>query len=425
MSTTNNHTDNNNEDNNNESFWNTLQSGIISAEHSSYFYDDLFAYVEQNAMFSLFFRGFSQLELIHFKEFFLLKDYGYLILVELLPRDDTNQSDENSLDYYRFIKNILSDKSHFTVGHLISNRISILVTEDHKSDFDIVKEDSLSISRKLSNKLRMEFDVDSIIGIGNLYSLNSIFASFVECLSSLTHCQVNHIVHINDINKKEVDVQIDYDDAMRHMKDAIVHRKTASYDYFSILMEKIKPLNDNNRRNKILEILVVASLSVQATGDKDGKNRDYIGFSKEMSQLSEDMLIEWAFKNFIAITGYVKPKKTIDYSNDLVKITQEFLEAHYAEDITLDDVAAQVNISSQYFSKLIKKTTGFNFTEWLSMLRVKKAKELLTDTNLTVKEVCYKVGYKDPNYFSRIFKKKMGITPSEYIKTRSHNLPKS
>ena len=137
-------------------------------------------------------------------------------------------------------------------------------------------------------------------------------------------------------------------------------------------------------------------------------------------ELEGDQLIELAYQSFIQITSYVKPQTSIDYSNHVVKATREYLENHYADDISLEDMAEQVNISPQYFSKLIKKTTGFNFIDWLSMLRVKKAKELLTNSNLNVKEVCFMVGYKDPNYFSRIFKKRIGITPSEYVKTSSY-----
>lgn len=418
-------TNNNQTTNNNEEFWNSLQSGIISSEQNSSFYDDVFVYYEQNAMFSLFFRGFSQLELIHFKRFFRLKSHGYLILIELLPKNNSNQLEDKSLDCYRFIKKVLCDKKHFTVGHLITNRISILITEDSKLDPDIIKQDSLSIGRKLIDEFGTELDMDLLIGIGSFYNLNSIFTSFVESLSSLAYCQVNQVALFEDINANVQSIQIDYDDAMKHMNEAIIRRKPASYDYFSILIEKIKPFNDNMKRNKILEILVMSALSAQATGETKSNTPSYMGFIKSMEKLSGDELIEWAFKAFISITGYVKPKKTIDYDNEIVKITHEYLEAHYADEITLEDVADQVNISPQYFSKLIKKNTGFNFTEWLSMLRIQKAKELLTNTNLTVKEVCFKVGYKDPNYFSRIFKKRIGITPSEYIKTKSYYAPKS
>lgn len=418
-------TNNNQKTNNNEDFWNSLQSSIISSEQSSSFYDDALVYLEQNSMFSLFFRSFSQLELIHFESFFRLKSHGYLILIEFLPKDNSNKLEDKSLDCYRFIKKVLSDKKHFTVGHLIANRISILVTEDYNLDPDILKQDSLSIGRKLIDEFKAEFDIDLLIGIGNLYNLNSIFTSFVESLSSLAYCQVNQVALFDDINANDQSIQIDYDDAMRHMNEAIVRRKPASYDYFSILIEKIKPFNDTKKRNKLLEILVTSALTAQATGETKSNTPPYIDFVKDMEELSGDDLIEWAFKTFITITGYVRPKTTIDYSNDIVRITHEYLEAHYADEITLEDVAEQVNISPQYFSKLIKKNTGFNFTEWLSMIRIQKAKELLTNTNLTVKEVCFKVGYKDPNYFSRIFKKRMGMTPSEYIRTKSYYAPKS
>ena len=80
----------------------------------------------------------------------------------------------------------------------------------------------------------------------------------------------------------------------------------------------------------------------------------------------------------------------------------------------LDDVSSQVNISPYYFSKIFKEETGENFIEYLTRVRIDKAKELLVDANVSVKEAGIQSGYSDPNYFSRIFKMQMDMTPSEY-----------
>jgi two-component system response regulator YesN len=173
------------------------------------------------------------------------------------------------------------------------------------------------------------------------------------------------------------------------------------------------------KRNRILEILILANHSLRLDSHEDLKQINYMGSVQKLMSLSGNQLIDYAYQMFIYITSYVKPQNSIDYSNHIVKATKEYLESHYTDDISLESMAEYVNISPQYFSKLIKKTTGFNFIDWLSMLRVRKAKELLTNSNLTVKEVCFMVGYKDPNYFSRIFKKRIGITPSEYVKANS------
>ena len=73
-----------------------------------------------------------------------------------------------------------------------------------------------------------------------------------------------------------------------------------------------------------------------------------------------------------------------------------------------------MNLSPYYFSKLFKEETGENFIEYLTKLRIQKAKELLVDKEKSMKEICGQVGYSDPNYFSRIFKKSVGVTPTEY-----------
>ena len=71
-------------------------------------------------------------------------------------------------------------------------------------------------------------------------------------------------------------------------------------------------------------------------------------------------------------------------------------------------------MSPYYFTRLFKEETGETFLEYLTSFRIDKAKELMKDPDISVKDICSQVGYADPNYFSRIFKKTVGKTPTEY-----------
>ena len=75
---------------------------------------------------------------------------------------------------------------------------------------------------------------------------------------------------------------------------------------------------------------------------------------------------------------------------------------------------ANGNISSYYFSKLFKQETGENYVEYLSRVRIENAKKMLTESEASIKEISYSVGFSDPNYFSRAFKKYEGVSPTEY-----------
>ncbi|MBH1941189.1 helix-turn-helix transcriptional regulator [Mobilitalea sibirica] len=398
-------------------FWESLQHDILFSKQTLS-PEDTFALIEQNFMFSLFFRGFSYIELINFQTMFDLNDIGYLILMSLSQDVHTQQNniEINELSIYHFIKKSLPKKLKFAIGPLISNRISILVTSDTDISLDRTKEESIDISKDLINHFKKEANIVATAGIGKLKKIQSIYSSYIEAQSCLSHCKTGQVLHKQDLEDTSFEFHFDYEETEKYMLDAIRHKKVEAYDYFSLLMNHIQKLNDCAARNRIIEILVLAAHTVQKDSTDDTQYFNYSKHLNELANLTGTQLIEWAYKRFIYITGYVKTQNSIDYSNKIVQATKEYLEAHYTEDITLEDVAEQVNISPQYFSKLIKKNTGFNFIDWLSMLRVKKAKELLTNSDLTVKEVCFMVGYKDPNYFSRIFKKRMGITPSDYIK---------
>jgi len=87
----------------------------------------------------------------------------------------------------------------------------------------------------------------------------------------------------------------------------------------------------------------------------------------------------------------------------------KFMEKNLGNaEMGLETVADHVNMSKNYFSKLFKETTGTNFIEYLTRLRVEKAKELYTFTNLKVYQIAEKVGYSDWRYFCKVFKKQMG-----------------
>jgi two-component system response regulator YesN len=102
---------------------------------------------------------------------------------------------------------------------------------------------------------------------------------------------------------------------------------------------------------------------------------------------------------------------------NVVNNALQYMEAHYAEALSLEKVAREVYVSAGYLSALFKKVARKNFVDCLHETRVAKARELLRDGRLKVYEVALRVGYKDEKYFSQIFKKVTGMTPNQYRET--------
>jgi len=93
---------------------------------------------------------------------------------------------------------------------------------------------------------------------------------------------------------------------------------------------------------------------------------------------------------------------------------KEFIRDHQAENLSLGQVAKAVNTSTFYFCKMFKKITGVNFTDYVSRVRIEKAKDLLLNPNLRVSEIAYEVGFQSLTHFNRVFKRILGQSPTEY-----------
>lgn len=120
-------------------------------------------------------------------------------------------------------------------------------------------------------------------------------------------------------------------------------------------------------------------------------------FAQHLSMVSNQIIVQQANSELPIITR-----------------AKEFIRQNQAEPLSLGLVAKAVNTSTFYFCKLFKKATGLNFTDYVSRVRMEKAKNLLLNPNLRISEIAYEVGFQSLTHFNRVFKKIIGQSPTEY-----------
>jgi len=92
----------------------------------------------------------------------------------------------------------------------------------------------------------------------------------------------------------------------------------------------------------------------------------------------------------------------------------EYIAAHYREDLSINDLASEMNLSMSYVSVLFKRAMGRNFTDYLNRYRIAASKELLTHTQKTIAQIAQETGFISANTYIRTFKKYEGITPGQF-----------
>ena len=104
----------------------------------------------------------------------------------------------------------------------------------------------------------------------------------------------------------------------------------------------------------------------------------------------------------------------IGETGDIAFKARTYIDEHYKEDLSLQDVAGYLGYSDVYFCKMFKQNIGKSFIVYLNELRIEKAKKLLSRPEINIKDISAEAGFRDANYFTRVFKRMVGMTPSEY-----------
>ena len=124
-------------------------------------------------------------------------------------------------------------------------------------------------------------------------------------------------------------------------------------------------------------------------------------------------------KKMISQAIEIRDQNSGNKNRSILKTAVDFIDSHYMdEEISLNTVANVANVSSNHFSALFSQNMGQTFIEYLTSLRMNKAKELLRCTGMRSSDIAGEIGYKDAHYFSYLFKKTQGMTPSDYRKAR-------
>jgi two-component system response regulator YesN len=151
---------------------------------------------------------------------------------------------------------------------------------------------------------------------------------------------------------------------------------------------------------------------------EDSQLKRHETYHEEMMQSKTlDELIQ-RYTKFLIVLMNVVNKSNIGHSKLLIQRVLDYIEEHYVEGVSLENVASYMNLSKHYLSTLFKKETGENMTTYINRKKIERAKVLLMNPEYRIQDVVEKVGFSNQQYFSKMFKRITGMTVMEYKEKR-------
>lgn len=282
------------------------------------------------------------------------------------------------------------------------------------------------LCEELSQKIAEHLSTTVTIGMGRFRKgYQGIARSNTEASSAIEYRHMegkNRIISIQDIHLPGRRDSISISDLEKKVTSSIkiglVEETNKSLEAIRsrILEQEFVTLEKMRLIGMELSILLIKEAENWANQDSD-KNRieEFNSLSSSiMSKETLDDIFQVVFTLVEKIAAGINAQR-ISQQKEIIDQAIEYINTNYgSEDLSLQDVAQNVHISSSYFSTIFKKEKNINFTDYLTETRMKKSMELLRNTNLKAYEIARMVGYSNPQYFSLCFKKYTGYSPLQF-----------
>lgn len=378
----------------------------------------------QNGLISNFlFREHFDEDISNYKSLLEIEDdYGYMIVI-IAGREQVGNHMTGAVaagitiqNIYQEIRPIVESYIPGIIGFVMANKIPVLVTRNTPGFEYEERTEMIEKARALVRKLSERFDINFRIGIGSVKPLRNMAESYNEALSVLIET-TGRVGHIDDISigcRYEEDYPIDIEKKLFETltKGHVSETVAIANDFFD-WMEESQQNHIEDVKLKVLEFVLWAEHLAYENANNMYHFRSRTTYMSDVMAMSDfETMRNWFVGKFNE-SALTISKRSENRSESVVERAKKYMQDNFRKDISLEDVSQTVDISSYYFSKVFKEETGENFIEYLTKLRMEEAQRLLEESDLSIKEVCSEVGYSDPNYFSRNFKKYAGITPTE------------
>lgn len=339
------------------------------------------------------------------------------ILVEILDIDTKSEifvmniRTTNSSKLYSTVKEIIRKSGNCLVGALSGNQVPVIVFRKQDVTF---RSQAMSLAKEILSVKELQKEGWQI-GIGNVYPmLDDVKKSYQESLVALmeTTSVSKYRFYSQDIVAED-----SIEAYVKKLKEEIPDQiKLGQWETFrtSIMgliqmfeFQHVRPLQGQQR---VLEVLWVAS-----------------GVLQDLGLESQTLIFSYQVMDYRQLrseTGKLIDQLKESHENyyqhleaDVVEQIKQYIIDHSHEEISLETLSRQMGLSPIYISKLFKDKLGINYIDFLTRCRIEKAKKLMQDPNRSIKEIAIEVGYHEPNYFSKVFKKNVHVSPKEYQNT--------
>jgi two-component system, response regulator YesN len=384
--------------------------------------------IESGLIYSILFQEHFEEDIENYKQLLgITVDNGYMISFVCGENQENNHmtnavgSGIRIHSSYRDIRDIIKEYFPGIIGPVMANKIAVFMpSQEEELDYD-ARIELIEKARQLARKLKNRVDVQFRIGIGSVKKIKESIESYNEATTSLIST-TGKVAHVEDLAigcdyEEDYPVELEKNLFEAISRGDITNSNELSRKFFDWMLEKYGGY-ENDIKLKSLEFILRAEYLAYESGGMTYRfqsRSDYLPFILNVNSNGE--LRRWFLNKIFEACRNVKVKRD-ETSSTVIDKAKVYIHKQYHKDISLDEVSKEVNISPYYFSKLFKEETGENFIEYLTNMRINKAKELLSKTDMSMKEICCHIGYSDPNYFSRLFKKNLGVTPTEYKEGR-------
>jgi two-component system response regulator YesN len=305
----------------------------------------------------------------------------------------------------------------------------LLMADNEEQMSERVKELSKDLEEIMKNYSTIAYFGGIGQPVARLRELEESFREAERALAARFTMELNRIISVEDIR-------------MAQNVDTLDDIEITSFGEIEKTRTMLEKFLNNGAENEIDEFVDVYINELPEENLKSVLMRQYIimdayivmmsfcekieGIEGEMQAQSEELknsmktiqtleeiknYIRMLLKKIIGVRDTISGRR---YS-DIIEIAKDQIRKTYMSDeISLDTIAAEVGMSPSYFSSIFSKEMGKTFVEYLTEIRMDRAKELLMCSSMKTSEIGYEVGYKDPHYFSYIFKKTQNCTPKEF-----------